>query len=65
MPKQRSTRHPNGTRIPGRSVRIPDPRWYKAKDEARNRGETVSAAINRFLDDYGEGKDQYKDEVAA
>lgn len=52
------TRHPNGTRIPGRAVRVPDQVWDDAKAEAADRGETVSAAINRFLRDYAKGKDK-------
>lgn len=36
-----------------RAVRIPDDVWDAAKAEAERRGETVSAAILRFLRRYG------------
>lgn len=36
-----------------RAVRVPDPIWEAARREAERRGETVSAAVVRFLRRYG------------
>lgn len=41
------------THTPCRSIRVPDRVWEKAKAEAERRGETVTDAINRFLERYG------------
>lgn len=49
-------RSPNGTRIPPRSIRVPDDTWNAAKEEADRRGETVTAAILRFLEKYAKGR---------
>lgn len=38
---------------PLRSVRVADPIWQAAKVRAAQRGETVTAAVIRFLDGYG------------
>ena len=37
---------------PKHGVRIPDDLWEAAQDEAVRRGESVTAAINRFLAEY-------------
>lgn len=41
------------THTPPRSVRVPDDVWAAAKDAARERGETVTDAVVRFLIRYG------------
>ena len=41
------------THTPPRSVRVPDQRWEKAKLAAAQKGETVTDAVNRFLERYG------------
>lgn len=43
---------PNAEGTPRRSVRIPDERWDLAKEAADYFGETMTDAINEFLDDY-------------
>lgn len=51
------SRRPNGVKPhPGRTVRIPDDVWDAAKAEAERRGETLTAAILRFLTRYGRGR---------
>ena len=35
-----------------RVVRVPDPVWLAAQARAEERGETVSAAVRRFLERY-------------
>lgn len=45
-------RSPNGTRVPPRSVKVPDDRWFAAKAKAARKGETVTDVINRKLDEY-------------
>jgi hypothetical protein len=37
---------------PKHGVRIPDDLWEAAQEEAVRRGESVTAAINRFLGEY-------------
>jgi len=44
------------THTPPRSVRVPADRWQAAKQEAARRGETITDAINRFLDAYARGE---------
>lgn len=44
---------PNQPKTPQRTVRVPEERWQRAKREAERRGESVSDAINRFLERYG------------
>jgi macrodomain Ter protein organizer (MatP/YcbG family) len=39
---------------PRRSVRVPDERWLRATRRASEEGTTVSAAVNAFLDEYGQ-----------
>lgn len=39
-------------RDPLRAFRIPDELWHAALAVARERGESLSAAIRRFLEDY-------------
>jgi len=41
---------------PPRAVRVPETLWQAAKAEARRRGESVTAAIVRFLRDYTNGE---------
>lgn len=45
------------THTPARTVRIDDALWARAQAEARNRSETVSDAIRRFLIAYADGTD--------
>lgn len=52
-----SPRSPNGIRIPVRSIRVPDGVWEAAKTEAKRRGETVTAAVVRALEEYGDPDD--------
>jgi hypothetical protein len=41
----------------GRMIRIPDPLWEKVEAEAKERGESVSAAVRRFFaQQYVKGK---------
>lgn len=40
------------THTPPRSIRVPDDVWKAAQEEAERRGETVTAAIVRFLRRY-------------
>lgn len=47
---------PNQPKTPLRSVRIAADLWDAAKREAARRGETVSDAIRRFLEDYTRGQ---------
>lgn len=37
---------------PTRAIRVPDPLWTDAKRVAADRGESVNAAIVRFLERY-------------
>lgn len=37
---------------PSRNIRVSDDLWFAAQEEAVRRGESVSAAIIRFLADY-------------
>lgn len=37
------------THTPPRSIRVPDELWDAAQAEAKDRGETLTAAIVRFL----------------
>ena len=41
---------------PPRSIRVPDAVWDAAKAEAERRGETLSAAVVRFLRRYSAGR---------
>lgn len=50
-------RSPNGTRIPPRSIRVPDQLWERVQAEAARRGETVTAATIKFYERYADGKD--------
>lgn len=50
-------RSPKGTRVPARSVKVPDDRWNAAKAKAEKRGETITDVINRKLDEYLEEPD--------
>lgn len=43
---------PRGTRVPPRSVKVPDERWKAARAKAEKRGETITDVINRKLDEY-------------
>jgi hypothetical protein len=45
-----------GGSTPNRAVRVPTDVWVAAKAEAKRRGETVSAAVVRFLRDYINGE---------
>lgn len=45
-------RSPKGTRVPPRSVKVPDERWTRAKAKAAERGETITDVINRKLEEY-------------
>lgn len=40
-------------KTPNRVIRVPDERWAAAQEKAKERGETISAAVNRFLERYG------------
>lgn len=52
-----TARRPNGSApLPIRGVRVPDSRWDAAKAQASARGETLSSAVNQFLDLYGQGR---------
>lgn len=59
-PIDAATRHgtladvsPNQPKTPQRTFRVPTERYEDAKREAEARGESLSDAVNRFLDDYG------------
>jgi len=43
-------------REPGRSIRISDEIWEAAQDEAKERGEPLTAAIRKFLISYATRK---------
>jgi hypothetical protein len=43
---------PRGTRVPPRSVKVPDARWQAAKAKAASKGETITDVINRKLEEY-------------
>lgn len=43
---------PNQPKTPARSVRVPDPLWNAAKARAAERGETVTDAVIRALQEY-------------
>lgn len=45
---------------PLKSIRIPDPRWARAMRAAKARGEDVSKAVNRFLDEYADETEKPK-----
>lgn len=45
----------NPKHTPPRSVRVPNKRWEAARIEAIRRGETISDAVNRFLEQYNAG----------
>lgn len=40
------------TRIPHRTIRIPDEEWRAAQEKARERGETLTDVIRRALKRY-------------
>lgn len=53
-----NTPRPAGTgHTPRRGVRVPDRIWNGAQHQAMLRGETVSAAVVRFLEMYAQGQD--------
>ena len=41
------------THTPPRSIRIPEDVWQAAKEAAKERGETVTDAVVRYLRRYG------------
>lgn len=55
MPDGRIRRVPNTPGTPKRTIRVPNDLWDAALDEAHRRGESVTAAIIRFLRDYSRG----------
>lgn len=44
---------PKPPHTPARSVKVPDPIWEAARRTAAARGETMTAAVIRFLTVYG------------
>lgn len=49
-----ASRRPNGSdQIPGRSLRVPEGRWARAKAVATAEERTLSDVINEFLEQYG------------
>lgn len=48
-------RVPNKPKTPMRSMRVPDDVWKAAQAEAERRGESVTAAVVKFLKRYGKG----------
>lgn len=44
------------THTPPRSIRVPDPIWQAAKNEAERRSETLTDAVVRFLTRYGKSR---------
>lgn len=43
---------PNAPRTPHRTIRVSDDLWHAAQDESAKRGETVTDAIRRALEQY-------------
>lgn len=48
---------PNRPKTPIRGVRVSDESWKKAQKKAEERGESVSDAVRRCLDEYTKDKD--------
>jgi len=51
---------PNQPKTPGRNIRVSDDTWKKAQKKAEERGESVSDAVRRCLDEYTRDQDDEK-----
>lgn len=49
-------------KTPHRAFRIPPEEWDPAAAEAKRRGETLTAAVRRFLRRYGAGDDPTREQ---